>query len=283
MWKCNNCGYLSERVPENMKCSGCGITLGRTKATNGKYEILEDICRLNDYKLIIDACAGGGKVQLVENGSMIDGSSLRLETLAREKDPEPKRIYIEYETRTYNLLSQLLGSTNSTLINEDCNLNLLNFADGKNPTLVYVDPFGYGIPAIKRDIILELSRTDNIDLLISFSWRITREMGHARRYLYCTFDRCPSPSGMDRKYGSCNKCPTRKRATSYKDSLNIWWGNSDWLQWRTGLKDDEYARRYAEPLRDYNRVKIFPIPRFGKTTYHLIFATKFDILFQKWQ
>ena len=239
MWKCNICGYLSEKVPESMKCSGCGITLGRKNGTNRKYKVLEDVCRLNDYDLIIDACAGGAKVQLVEDGSIIDGSSLRLEKIAKEKDPTPKTIYIEYVKKTYESLKQVLEPTTSTIINEDCNFSLLKLADGKIPTLIYLDPFGYGIPAIKRETILELSKKDNVDLLISFSWRITRQMGHSRKYITCTFNECPSPSGMDVKYGSCNKCPTRKTALTYRNSLDVWWGNSDWIQWKRGLSNDE--------------------------------------------
>ena len=38
----------------------------------------------------------------------------------------------------------------------------------------------------------------------------------------------------------------------------------------------EYAETYASPFRENNKVKIYRIPKIGRLTYNLIFATKFD-------
>jgi len=280
MWRCLCCGKTLDVQPEAMKCPNCGLTLGRTEATKEKYNILRKICELNDYALIIDACAGSGKVQV--NGELIDGSPLIINEISRRRVPPAKCVYIEADQKTFRLLRwKFCGNINAQFIYGDCNKYLLRLIDGRAPTLVYIDPFGFGVPAIRGDIILELSKIPNTDLLINFSWRIAREMGHARKYLNCSIDRCPSPSNMSAKVESCDKCPTRKKALKYAEDLNTWWSLRDdpteWLRWGS-LKNDEYARRYAEPLMENNRVQIFPIPKFAKTTYHLIFATKFKTL-----
>jgi len=134
---------------------------------------------------------------------------------------------------------------------------LPDLIDGKKPTLVYIDPFGYGVPVIERNLVMKMSRTPNTDLLIHFSWRISREMGYARKYL-------TSDDGT-----------LRKRAQGYAKSLNIWWGSPDWLTWGSMRKID-YAEKYASPLREDNTVDI---TAFGdcSVSFFLIFATKFQI------
>lgn len=89
MWKCNYCGKTLADCPEDMKCPSCGLTIGRTDATREKLSILKDICKLNDYDLFIDACAGSGKVQLLDGG-IIDGSALVLENLAKKRTPQQR-------------------------------------------------------------------------------------------------------------------------------------------------------------------------------------------------
>ncbi len=130
--------------------------------------------------------------------------------------------------------------------------------NGREPTLVYIDPFGYGVPVIDRDLVLKLSRTPNTDMLIHFSWRICREMGYARKNL------------------SSDDLTKRKRAESYATSLNRWWGNSDWLSWGS-MRKQEYAERYAASFRQHNTVDITAFGKDGSSSFYLIFATKFEI------
>jgi len=275
MWKCVFCGKQTSEPPEDMKCPSCGLIIGTPNATKEKLYILKDICKLNNYELLIDACAGSGKVQL--DGEIIDGSALILEEVAKKKKPPAKCVFIEADSKTFRLLRWRFGwSFDAEFINDDCNQHLLRLADGKSKTLVFVDPFGYGLPAIKRDIILELAKLPNTDLLINFTWRIAREMGYARTYLNCTIDNCPSPTKAGERFGSCESCRNRKTAISYANSANIWWGSTDWMNWGS-LAAREYVERYASPLRSHSNVQIYNVPTCSKNpTYQLIFATKFD-------
>jgi len=275
MWKCAYCGKTASEMPEPMKCPNCGLVLGKAGVTEEKYDLLRKIVELNDYDFLIDACAGSGKVQVDEK--LIPGSPLIFNEFARIKTPPAKRVFIEFDQKTFKLLKNFCNNSDAIFINGDCNQHLLNLVDGNTRTLVFIDPFGYGIPAIKRSVILKLSETPNTDLLINFSWRIAREMGHARTYLNCTRDNCPSPSHIYRKVTSCTSCPTRRKAMQYARSLDIWWGHKNWMNWGS-LKIGEYAKKYAKPLMTNNKVQIIPIPRFKKATYHLIFATKFETL-----
>lgn len=278
MWKCIHCGKKLDKRPENMKCPSCGITLGRTSATKEKLRVLRDVCELNNYDVFVDACAGSGKVQLL-NGKVIEGSALVIDNAAKKRTPPATRIFIEQDQKTFRLLrwrSWGKADSEATFINDDCNSHLLDVVNGKAKTLIFLDPFGYGLPAIRRDVVLEISRTPNTDLLINFTWRIAREMGYARTYLYCSIDNCPSPTKAGEKFGSCDLCPNRRRAISYERSATVWWGQQEWLNWGT-LKAREYAERYAYPLRKHNEVETYPVPRYSrKPTYQLIFATKFD-------
>lgn len=275
MWTCSYCGKTFNEMPEAMKCSGCGFTLGRAKATRAKLQILKDICELNGYDLFIDGCSGSGKVQL-HNGDIINGSALLFEETARKKSPPAGRVFIEVDPKTFGLLKRFCENSNAKLINDDCNQHLLKLVNGQNRTLVFIDPFGYGIPAIRKDIVIRLSETPNTDLLINFTWRIAREMGYARTYLYCTIDHCPSPTRAGERFGSCSLCPNRQTAISYASSATMWWGHEDWLKWGS-LTVREYAERYASPLRKHGKVEIYRIPQHSKDpTYQLIFATKFE-------
>lgn len=275
MWKCAFCGKTTGEIPEDMKCPSCGLVIGTPDATTEKLRILKDICNLNNYDLLIDACAGSGKVQ-IEN-RLIDGSAFILENIAKKKKPPTKRIFIEADPKTFTLLRwRFEWSSDAEFINGDCNEHLLRFVDGKSKTLVFIDPFGYGLPAIKRDIILELANIPNTDLLINFTWRIAREMGYARTYLNCTIDSCPSPTKAGERFSSCELCRNRKTAINYANSATLWWGNQDWMNWGS-LEAREYVERYASPLRSYSKVQIYNVPTCSKNpTYQLIFATKFD-------
>ena len=274
MWACVFCGKKTSEPPEE-KCPSCGLVIGTPHATKVKLRILKDICELNNYDLLIDACAGSGKVQL--DGEIIDGSALILAEVAKKKKPPAKCVFIEADSKTFRLLRWRFGwSLDAEFINGDCNKHLLKFADGKSKTLVFIDPFGYGLPAIKRNIILELAKLPNTDLLINFTWRIAREMGFARTYLNCTIDNCPSPTKAGEQFSSCESCRNRKTAISYANSANIWWGSQDWMNWKS-LTAREYVERYASPLRYHSNVQIYNVPICSKNpTYQLIFATKFD-------
>ena len=277
MWTCSYCGKTLNQKPEAMKCPDCGITLGQTNATKDKFRILKDICELNDYDLLIDACAGSGAVQLL-NGDIINGSALLFEEIAKKRTPPARHVHIEVEPKTYRLLRhRFCSDSDAKFINDDCNQHLLNLVDGETRTLVFIDPFGYGIPAIRRDMVIKLSAISNTDLLINFTWRIAREMGHARRYLFCTIDRCPSPTQASEKVSSCDDCHNRKRAKSYAKSASTWWGGDEWLNWGS-LSVRTYVERYASPFRQDNEVSIYRIPRYSSKspTYQLIFASKFE-------
>lgn len=278
MWKCSHCGKVLDKKPENMKCSSCGITLGRTRATKEKLRILRDTCELNNYNLLVDACAGSGKVQLL-NGEIIDGSAFILEKAAHKQSPQAKRVFIEADSKTFNLLRHTFWehvSPDTCFINDDCNPHLLDLVDGKVRTLIFIDPFGYGLPAIRKKVVLTLSKLPNTDLLINFTWRIAREMGYARKYLYCSIENCPSPTKAGERFGSCDLCPNRRTAISYTKSANMWWGTEEWLNWGS-LTRRQYALKYANPFKDHNKVEIYRVPRYSTDpTYQLILATKFD-------
>lgn len=217
---------------------------------------------------MIDACAGSGVLQL-PSGKLTKGSPLILEELVRDKG---ECICIDVNENTCDLLAKHIKK--SEIIKGNCNEVLPDLATGEKPTLVYIDPFGYGVPAIDKKMVLGLAQISNTDLLIHFSWRICREMGYARRYLNCEIADCPSPSDVGSKVASCDDCKNRKVATSYAKSLDIWWGTVDWANWvfRGKKKAEKYAYIYAEPLRRNNKVQVLPINH----SFHLIFATKFQ-------
>ena len=253
MWKCACCGQttLLDQVLNAMTCPKCGSILA-TKGTPFKHQYLVDVCSANDYKLVIDACAGSGMLQF-PNGELKEGSPLILEKMMKDKG---RCICIDVNPKTYKLLKHVCK--HAEVLHGDCNQILPDLIDGKNPTLVYIDPFGYGVPVIDRNLILKMARTPNTDLLIHFSWRICREMGYARKYL----------KSDDRTL--------RRRAQSYAKSLNVWWGNSDWLKWGS-MKKREYAEKYASPLRENNTVDITAFGRGRGVSFYLILATKFQV------
>ena len=253
MWKCICCGQttLLDYVLNFMTCPKCGSRLA-TKETPLKHQYLIDVCSINDYKLVIDACAGSGMLQL-PNGELKEGSPLILEKIMKDKG---HCICIEVDPKTYRLLKGFCK--HAEVLYGDCNKILLDLVDGKTPTLIYIDPFGYGVPVIDKNLVLKMARTPDTDLLIHFSWRISREMGYARKYL----------TSDDRTL--------RKRAEGYTKSLNIWWGNSDWLKWGS-MSKMEYADKYARPLRENNRVDITAFGNGRGISFFLVFATKFQL------
>jgi len=253
MWKCVCCGQttLLDQVLNFMTCPKCGSIIA-TRDTPHKHQYLKDVCSKNNYRLVIDACAGSGMVQF-PTGNLKEGSPLILERMMKNKG---RCICIEVDPKTVKLLNSFCK--NAEVIHGDCNKILPTLIDGRNPTLVYIDPFGYGVPVIDRNLVLELSKMPNTDLLVHFSWRICREMGYARKYL------------------SSDNETLRKRATSYAESLNIWWGNSDWLDWGSMSKRD-YAEKYASPFREDNTVEVTAFGKSVGTSFFLILATKFNI------
>jgi len=250
-------------------CPSCGIRLA-TWATLKKHEYLEAVCSTNNYGVVIDACAGSGILQYPD-GTIRKGSPCILETLIKGKG---ELICIEVREKTCNVLSHFVKI--AKIINDDCNKIVPNFVDGKTPTLVFIDPQGYGIPPIDRNLVLNLSKTPNTDLLIQYSWRIAREMGFCRKYLICDTDDCPSELARNKGL-TCGDCFNRSRAMAWKKSLDIWWGHSVWLEWGSKSKS-EYAEEYAFPLRKHNTVEkqlIRGEP--SQNIYHLIFSTKFNL------
>lgn len=266
MWKCSYCdkttdegpGWRSKRSEPYGKCPKCGFTLGRAKATIEKLEILTDICNTNNYDILIDACAGSGKVQLYK-GDIINGSSLLFEEIAQRKKPPAKVVSIECDSKTFKLLEKFFEGSETELIRGDCNEHIMEYATGEVRTLFFIDPFGWGVPAIDRNKVIKISQTPNTDLLFNFTYRISREMGYVRNNLESSIER------------------NRKTANTWKKALHIFWGTLDWLDKWGSMNALEYAEKYASPLRKNNKVRLYRIPVHGRLTYRLIFATKFDI------
>ncbi len=268
------CGNCSKTLPDYLEepwCPYCGIRFA-TKATPKKHEYLEALCKTNKYDLAIDACAGSGKV-LYSDGKLGEGSSLILRRLTKGRC-----VSIEYEKRTFDLLASF--AKNTELINGDCNEFLLKYIDGKAPTLVFIDPNGYGVPAIRYDVVSKIAEMKNTDILATFSWRICREIGYTQVYLNCSMENCPSPSEISRKFDTCDNCTNRLRALKWKKSLDAWWGNSDWLKW-SNIGASGYANKYADLLRKGNTVNMTAFSggeqKFYKIDFYLILATKFNV------
>lgn len=251
-------------------CPNCGIRTA-TPATPKKHEYLRALCSTNKYERIIDACAGSGKVQYPER--LGDGSPIIIRKLTNGLC-----VFIEYDPKTFQLLTSFTPQQGSEFKQGDCNEYVLDYVDGAVPTLVFIDPNGYGIPAIRNDMVRKIASTKNTDVLLTFSWRVCREIGYARKYLRCNADHCEAPSQMNKEVISCEECTTRKVASSYEKSLNTWWGHSDWLLWKNLLAQD-YAEKYAESLQENNTVEITPFAggeaKQYKNDFYLILATKF--------
>jgi three-Cys-motif partner protein len=271
MSACLHCGKVLPEYVEEPWCPYCGIRFA-TKATPKKHEYLEDLCTANKYDVVVDACAGSGKVQYPD-GKLGEGSPLILRRLTKGRC-----ICIEYEQKTFNLLTTFVKDTE--LIHGDCNDYLLKYVDGKASTLVFIDPNGYGVPAIRHDIVSKIAKTKNTDVLVTFSWRICREMGYTATYLNCDMENCPSPSDISRKFGTCDECTNRIRALTWKQSLSTWWGHSEWLQW-SNLGARGYVEKYASGLNNGNTIDITAFAgggdRYYRNDFYLILATKFDL------
>jgi three-Cys-motif partner protein len=254
---------VKDRIPELRKCS-CGLVIA-TEATFEKYQILDEICEVNDYSMIIDACAGSGMIALGDR--LIPGSPIILASLAKKK--KSKCVFIESENSTFGLLQanlgkyELLDSSYQNIVG-DCNDHLLDLVKDPQPTLVYIDPFGYCYPPIKREVVLEISKKGHVDLLINFFWRICRQIGFAKRNLKSLNSR------------------NRSTAQSYKKSLDVYWGvgqlspqYSDWFQWKK-MHPFQYAEKYAKPLGD-GKAQVIGLPRYHRVNkenkFFLIFTT----------
>jgi len=132
-----------------MVCSKCGSIIA-TKDTPQKHQYLKEVCSTNDYKLVIDACAGSGMVQF-PNGELKEGSPLILENMMKDKG---RCICIDVNPKTYRLLKRFCK--HAEILHGDCNKILPDLTDGKHPTLVYIDPFGYGVPVIDKNLVLKM-------------------------------------------------------------------------------------------------------------------------------
>lgn len=270
---CPHCGSPLRESLEEPWCPRCGIRFG-TKATPEKHKYLEKVCETNKYDLMIDACAGSGRIQYPD-GKLGEGSPLILHRLAKGG----RCVCIEYDPKTYALLENYVKG--AELRHGDCNTLLLDYVDGKQPTLVFIDPNGYGVPAIRHDVVSKIAHTKNTDVLVTFSWRICREIGYARKYLNCDMRRyCPSPTKASERVASCAECTNRKNALAWQKSLNIWWGHSDWFNWGS-IRAFGYVKEYAKLLRESNAIDIKPFAggeqRIYRHDFYLIFATKFSV------
>lgn len=261
MWVCQKCSRIAPAKPESMTCR-CGLTLTSVE-TLEKHRVLEIICSSNPYNILIDACAGSGLIEDPRGGCLMEGSPLRLIRAARKKVPSGRCIFIESSRRTYRHLCNAVEQHRdiSKPILGDCNEMLPRLINENTSSSIfaYIDPFGYGNPPIDKQIVEKISENPRVDLLISFMWRITRQMGFVREYI-----------------NSDN--PTLKsRADSFQHSLNVYWGSSEWFRW-SSMTSWEYAERYASPLRKHSQVEIVGIPPQSRNpSYVLIFATKLNV------
>lgn len=253
MWKCPTCGKTVKKIPESHKCP-CGLFIA-SESTLEKYRILEEICTINDYDLIVESCAGSGIIGY--QNRLIPGSPVKLGQIARRRGS--KCTFIESDYNSYDLLQSNLKKCglwdpSFQFIYGDCNEYIPKIVDGYSPTLVFIDPFGYGNPPIGREMVVELSKKENVDLLFNFFWRICRQMGYARDYLNSSVPR---------------HCST---AQSFKTSLDIYWGHSDWIHWKN-WRHRRYAEKYAEGLGN-NEAQIIGLPRhLREAKYFLVFST----------
>lgn len=116
---------MKDIIPEPRKCS-CGLVIS-TEVTFEKYQILDEICEVNDYSMIIVACAGSGMIALGDR--LIPGSPIILTYLAKRK--KSKCVFIESENSTFGLLQanlgkyDLLDSSHQNIVG-DCNNHLLD-------------------------------------------------------------------------------------------------------------------------------------------------------------
>ena len=260
MWICPRCGRTAPEKPESMTCR-CGLTL-TSRETVQKHQTLEKICSSNPYGLLIDACAGSGIIEDPYEEGLRDGSPLIMARVAKKKSPPARCIFIESSRQTYWLLwrNTVQHRDISKPILGDCNELLQRLVEESDaPVFIYIDPFGYGNPPIDREVVVKISQNPRVDLLISFMWRITRQMGYVREYI------------------DSDNYTLRRRAESYRRSLAVYWGSLECLRWPS-MSTWQYAERYAHPLRKYNTVEIIGIPPQSRSpSYLLILATKFKV------
>jgi len=253
MWECPACGKKASNIPECHKCS-CGLFIA-TASTFEKYQILEEICEINSYDLIVEGCAGSGMAGF--RNRIIAGSPIRLAQIAKRK--KNKCVFIESDERSINLLCHNLEYYNLSnpsfeFICDDCNENLLEKVESSSSVLVFLDPFGYGNPPLRREVIVKLSKMKNVDLLFNFFWRICRQIGFVRDHINAPKDR------------------NRLTARSFKESLDIYWGSSRWIEWK-GLRSRQYAEKYARGLGN-KKPQIIGLPQYhSENKYFLIFST----------
>ena len=260
-WICPHCGIERSEKPEVMHCTNCGMNFG-TPATKDKHAYLQQVIQLNKYDLIIDACAGAGKMVLMKKDrsqsptEIILGSAPLIEQI---KKPSAECVFIECDPKTWKLLS---AEVQTEPICKDCNEILLDLVDGSRKTLVFMDPNGYGVYPIRKTMMEELSQLPNTDLLIHFSQLIRRQMGFAIKYRH-----------------SANSSH-QKRAQRYGEALNLYWGCKEVWENLHHLKCKNkswaYAETYAKGMCPGNTAEIIQLPPFGKISFFLIFLTKFQ-------
>lgn len=214
--------------------------------------------------MIIDACSGSGIVGY--NDHLVDGSALRICEIVKKTNS--RCILIESDEKTLHILIEhmknrgFLETSQFRVYAGDCNRFLENL-NVTEPTLVYIDPFGWGNPPIQRRIVLKLAENQYVDLLIHFSWRICRQIAFAR--IYQNFP--PNTRQF-------------KAAEAYKRSLSIYWPEWESIPSR-GLTTFERAKKYGEPLQNYyqGKVQIIGLPKTSpQAMFFLIFATRQNLL-----
>lgn len=114
MAKCLHCGDELRESLEEPWCPSCGIRFA-TPATPKKHEYLRALCTTNKYSRVLDACAGSGKVQYPD-GQLGDGSPIILRQLT-----SGLCVFIEYDPKTFDLLTSFTPSEGSEFKIGDCN------------------------------------------------------------------------------------------------------------------------------------------------------------------
>ena len=216
-----------------------------------------------------------------EKNCMVEGSPIimartREVVQARIKDktktPEVKCVCIEVDDKTYGHLKQHLGpySGFTSAIKGDCNNKLDGVLDGISSEVkekfhfafVYIDPFGFGKPAIQRRTIERVLQRKFTELLIHFTWEgVSRLAGYSQ-----------DVDDPDQKVA--------KTARAYVQDLNAYLGDGweaiEQKHYSPVRRRSEFVQLYYSRLKEHYPLSLYTEIPVGSSNphYYLFFATR---------
>lgn len=243
-------------------------TLFFPSQTRFKYQILgqylyplsQIIGKEGRTHYFIDGCAGSGYV-LIE-GRRYEGSPVIMaKTRAKAKRPSLRCVFIENNKMTFERLKEATEpfSEFCECVFGDFNEEIDRVLDNVSGyfAFILIDPFGFGDPIIKREVVERIMERPNTEILMNYSWEgVSRCAGQLARESYDPTSR--------------STCTTLDLFHTTK------WREVEKKQLSAEDRRRAYLDLYIEGWkRYYEHVEYIEIPPMSKNPeYYLIFTTR---------